>query len=54
MQQHIVEGRAIDEHDRTQKNAVISEATAKAVWPNQSPLGRQFLYHVYTTNPSPS
>jgi predicted permease len=45
MQQHIVEGRAIDEHDRIQKNAVISEATAKAVWPNQSPLGRQFLYH---------
>jgi predicted permease len=40
--QHILEGRAIDEHDRTQKNVVISEATAKAVWPNQSPLGRQF------------
>jgi predicted permease len=42
LQQHILEGRAIDEHDRTQKNVVISEATAKAVWPNQSPLGRQF------------
>ena len=45
MQQHILEGRAIDEHDRIQKNAVISEATAKAIWPNQSPLGRQFIYH---------
>jgi ABC-type antimicrobial peptide transport system permease subunit len=42
LQQHILEGRAIDEHDRTQKNVVISEATAKAVWPNQSALGRQF------------
>jgi len=42
IQQHMLEGRALDEHDRTQKNAVISEATAKAVWLNQSPLGRQF------------
>jgi predicted permease len=42
LQQHILEGRAINEHDRTQKNVVISEATAKAVWPNQSPVGRQF------------
>ncbi len=42
IRQHILEGRALDEHDRTQKNAVISEATAKAVWPGQSPLGRQF------------
>ncbi|MEI9980396.1 MAG: FtsX-like permease family protein [Edaphobacter sp.] len=45
IQQHLLEGRAIDEHDRTQKNAVISEATAKTLWPNQSPLGRQFLFH---------
>jgi predicted permease len=42
IQQHMLEGRAIDEHDRTQKNVVISQATAKAVWPSQSPLGRQF------------
>jgi predicted permease len=42
LQQRIIEGRALDEHDRTQKNAVISEATAKAVWPNQSPINRQF------------
>jgi predicted permease len=40
--QHILEGRALDEHDRAQKNAVISEATAKAVWPGQSPINRQF------------
>jgi predicted permease len=42
LQQHIIEGRPLDERDRTQKNAVISEATAKAVWPNQSPINRQF------------
>jgi predicted permease len=42
LQQRIVEGRAIDEHDRTQKTAVISEATARAVWPSQSPINRQF------------
>ncbi len=42
IQQRIVEGRALGEQDRNAKNAVISEATAKAVWPGQSPLGRQF------------
>jgi predicted permease len=42
IQQHILEGRALDDHDRTLKNAVISEATAKAVWPGQSPINRQF------------
>jgi predicted permease len=42
LQQHILEGRALDEHDRIQKNAVISETTAKAVWPGQSPINRQF------------
>jgi predicted permease len=42
IQQHILEGRALDKHDRTQKNAVISEATARAVWPGQSPINRQF------------
>ncbi len=45
IQQHILEGRALDEHDRTQKNVVISEATARAVWPGQSPLGRAFKRH---------
>jgi len=42
LRQRIVEGRQLDARDRTAKNAVISEATAKAVWPNQSPVGRQF------------
>jgi predicted permease len=42
IQQHILEGRAIDEHDRDQKSAVISQATANAVWPGQSAIGRQF------------
>ena len=42
LHQRIIEGRPLNENDRTQKNAVISEATAKAVWPNQSPINRQF------------
>ena len=42
IQQPMLEGRALDAHDRSLKNAVISEATAKAVWPGESPLGRQF------------
>jgi predicted permease len=42
LQQRIIEGRSLDEHDRTAKTAVISEATAKAVWPGQSPINRQF------------
>jgi predicted permease len=45
IQQQIIEGRPLDEHDRTQTNAVISEATAKAVWPGQSPINRQFERH---------
>jgi predicted permease len=43
LQQRIVAGRDLDAHDRSLKNAVISETTAKAVWPNQDPLGHQFL-----------
>ncbi|WP_213804907.1 ABC transporter permease [Granulicella sp. dw_53] len=42
LQQHMIEGRDLDARDRTQKNAVISQTTANAVWPNQSALGRQF------------
>jgi predicted permease len=42
LHQRIIEGRALDARDRTLKNAVISETTAKAVWPNQSPINRQF------------
>ena len=42
LQQRIVEGRPLDARDRTLKNAVISQATAKAVWPGQSPINRQF------------
>ena len=42
LEQRIVDGRALDAHDRTTKTAVISQATAKAVWPGQSPINRQF------------
>ena len=43
LQEHIVAGRDLTEQDRNQKNAVISEATAKAVWPGRDPLGQTFL-----------
>ena len=42
LQQRILEGRPLNVHDRTAKNAVISEATARAAWPEESALGRQF------------
>jgi predicted permease len=45
LRQPIVEGRPLDDRDRDASNAVISQTTAKAVWPNRSALGRQFLYH---------
>ncbi len=45
LQQHILQGRALDARDRTAKNVVISQATAKAVWPGQSPINRQFKHN---------
>ena len=42
LQERVIAGRALDAHDREGKNAVISEATAKAVWPNEQAIGRQF------------
>jgi predicted permease len=45
LQQRILKGRELNEHDRALKNAVISEATAKAVWPEEDALGRQFSRH---------
>jgi ABC-type antimicrobial peptide transport system permease subunit len=45
LRQSIVEGRALDDRDRNLSNAVISQTTAKAVWPDRNALGRQFLFH---------
>ncbi len=42
LQQKLLEGRDLDERDRTAKSAVISETTARVVWPNHDALGRQF------------
>jgi predicted permease len=42
LRERVVEGRALDARDREGKNAVISEATAKAVWPDEQAVGRQF------------
>ncbi len=42
LQQRIVMGRALDEHDRTTGSAVISEHVARTIWPNQNPLNHHF------------
>jgi predicted permease len=42
LQERVLEGREFDARDRTLKSAVISQATARAVWPNQDAIGRQF------------
>jgi len=42
LQQRILAGRTLNEHDRGTRNAVISEATARAVWPGRDAVGRQF------------
>ncbi len=38
-----VSGRAFTEADRTRKLAVISESTARLVWPHEDPVGQAFL-----------
>jgi ABC-type antimicrobial peptide transport system permease subunit len=42
LQQKMIAGRALNEHDRGTLNAVISETTARAVWPDREAVGRQF------------
>lgn len=42
--QGLLEGRDFNDHDRTASNVIISQATAKAIFPDQEPIGRQ-LYH---------
>lgn len=42
LQQKIIAGRALNESDRGTRNAVISVATARAVWPGRDAVGRQF------------
>ena len=38
----LLRGRLLTEADRTLKSALISEHTAKTIWPDQDPLGHQF------------
>jgi putative ABC transport system permease protein len=38
----VLEGRPIEASDRTHRVSVISEALARRLWPNQTPLGKQF------------
>ena len=39
----VVQGRALDEHDRadSQKVAVISDLAARTFWPNENPIGKR-------------
>ena len=50
MRERLVAGRFLDERDRDTYNAVISEASAKAGWPGEDPIGHQFKWwdHVCT------
>jgi len=45
LQQPLVAGRALTEQDRNTKNAVISQATAHAVWAGREAVGRQFRHN---------
>jgi predicted permease len=38
----LLRGRLLNESDRNLKSALISEHTAKTVWPEEDPIGRQF------------
>ena len=42
LQEKLLEGREFDGRERTAKSAIISETTARAIWPNQDALGREF------------
>ena len=44
LRQPMLEGRALDARDRNAHSAVISETAARAAWPSQDPLNRQFKY----------
>ncbi len=45
LDQPILEGRELSNQDRTTKSAVLSETTAKAIYPNQDALGRQINHN---------
>lgn len=38
----LLRGRLLTDADRTLKSALISERTAKTIWPDQDPIGHQF------------
>lgn len=44
VRERLIAGRFFEERDRDTNNAVISEASAKAGWPGENPLGRQFKW----------
>jgi predicted permease len=44
MRERLAAGRFFEERDRDLNNAIISEASAKAGWPGENPVGRQFKW----------
>ena len=42
MRERLIAGRFLEERDRSLKSAVLSEGLAKALWPDQNPIGAQF------------
>jgi predicted permease len=44
VRERLVAGRMFEERDRDTNNAIISEASAKAGWLGENPLGRQFKW----------
>ena len=41
IREKLVAGRLFEERDRREKNVIISEASARAAWPGENPIGRQ-------------
>jgi predicted permease len=50
MRERLVRGRFLEQRDRNTLNAVISEGSARAAWPDEDPIGHHFKWwdHVCT------
>jgi predicted permease len=44
LRERLVAGRFFEDRDRDSDNAIISESSAKAGWPGEDPIGRQFKW----------
>lgn len=44
VRERLISGRFFEERDRDANNAIISESSAKAGWPGENPIGREFKW----------